>query len=286
MTDELRALLRADLGDERPPPLGDVVGAALRDGRRIRRRRRLATAGSAGAVFVIAAVAAVAVASAPGRPPALPVAVAPAGSPSASVPPSASPSPPRSALPPGSVPSAAIAPVVDPPARTVTVRSGTQRAEGMQKKATSAAMLHLLTTLLPPGRTSHYGVAADNDLHVQLYYDAGYGPSMLRLTVGRAPARGPRPERGSIADVTVAYVPGNCVQDTVVSAAWPDGTTVQLDLATCLAYDGVRNPPAKPQLSEAEAVLIVSDARWGVTMDADLVRLGAQQFPDRLPVFA
>jgi hypothetical protein len=287
VTDELRALLRADLGDERPPPLGDVVGAALRDGRRIRRRRRLAAAGSAGAVFVIAAVAAVAVASgAPGRPPAMPAAVAPAVSPPGSVAPPRSALPPASALPPGSVPSAAIAPTVDPPPRTVTVRSGTQRAEGMQKKATSAAMLHLLTTLLPPGRTSHYGVAADNDLHVQLYYDAGYGPSMLRLTVARAPARGPRPERGSIANVTVAYLPDNCVQDTVVSAAWPDGTTVQLDLATCLAYDGVRNPPAKPQLSEAEAVLIVSDARWGVTMDADLIRLGAQQFPVPLPVFA
>jgi hypothetical protein len=52
VTDELRALLRADLGDERPPPIGDVVGAALRDGRRIRRRRRLATAGSAAAFFM------------------------------------------------------------------------------------------------------------------------------------------------------------------------------------------------------------------------------------------
>jgi hypothetical protein len=168
----------------------------------------------------------------------------------------------------------------------VTIRDGTQRAEGMQKKATSAAMLHLLTALLPPGRTSHYGVSADNDLHVQLYYDAGYGPSMLRLEVGRPPVTGRRPDRGSIAEVTVAHHPDNCGQDTVVGAAWPDGTTVQLDIASCLAGDGVRNPPARPVLSETVAALIVSDARWGVTMDDGLVALGAKQFPGRLPVFA
>ncbi len=265
VSDELRALLRADLGDERPPPLGDVVGAALRDGRRIRRRRRWAAFGSAGAVFVIAAVAAVMVVTGPsGRPSAMPVA----------------------ALPPGSVPSAVVSPVTAAPTRTVTVRSGTERAEGMLTKATPAAMLHLLTTLLPPGRTSHYGVAADNDLHVQVYYDAGYGPSMLRLAVERAPVTGRRPDRGSIAKVSVGYRPDDCVQDTVVEAAWPDGTTVHLDVASCLAFDGVRNPPAKPQLSEAVALLIVSDARWGVTMDVGLVKQGAQQFPDGLPVFA
>jgi hypothetical protein len=268
VTDELRALLRADLGDERPPPMGDVVGAALRAGRRIRRRRRLAVAGSAAAVLVTAVLAAAGVGTGvsgqvPGTPAAAPA-----------VP------------PPGSVPTMSIPAAPAPPPRTVTIRDGTQRAEGMQKKATSAAMLHLLRTLLPPGRTSHYGVAADNDLHVQLYFDAGYGPSMLRLEVGRAAVTGRRPDRGSIAEVTVGYHPDNCVQDTVISAAWPDGTTVQLDLASCLAYDGVRNPPAQPQISEAVAMLIVSDRRWGVTMNAGLVEQGAQAFPDRLPVFA
>jgi hypothetical protein len=144
----------------------------------------------------------------------------------------------------------------------------------MQKKATPAAMLHLLTTLLPPGRTSHYGVASDNDLYVQLYYDAGYGASMLRLEVGRAPMTGRRPDRGSIAEVTVAYHPDNCLQDTVVSAAWPDGTEVELDLAGC--PDGA---PDSAAISDAAAIRIVSDGRWGVTMDADLIEQGARQFP-------
>ncbi|MEV6851689.1 hypothetical protein [Actinoplanes sp. NPDC051411] len=257
MEDDLRAALLADLAGERPPPLGDVVGAAISDGRRVRRNRRLAAVGAGVAVLAIAAFAAFG----PGpQLPALP-----------------------SALPPGSVPSIAVAPTAAAPTRTVTVRNGTQRAEGMQKKATSAAMLHLLTTLLPPGRTSHYGVGRDNDLHVQLYYDAGYGPSMLRLQVDRKDTGLPR---GSAARLTVTHVPGDCVQDTDVRATWPDGTEVQLDIATCLAFDGRTDPPARAQLSEAEAALIVTDRRWGVTMDASLVDQAASAFPTALPVFA
>jgi hypothetical protein len=254
--DDLRAALRADLAGERPPPLGDVVGAAMSRGRRVRRNRRLAVAGAGVAVLAVAALIAF------GAGPQL--------------------SPLPSALPPGSVPSIAAAPAAAVPTRTVTVRNGTQRAEGMQKKATSAAMLHLLTALLPPGRTSHYAVAVGNDLHVQLYYDAGYGPSMLRLQVDRKPtgrARGTQPR------VAVSHDPGNCVQDTDVAAVWPDGTVVQLDIATCLAPGGRTGSPAKAQLSQAEAALIVSDRRWGVTMDADLVDQSARAFPSALPVF-
>ena len=59
MTDDLRALLRADLAAERPPPVGDLVGDAIRDGRRLRHRRRVAAAGTvaAGLVLVTAVLA-------------------------------------------------------------------------------------------------------------------------------------------------------------------------------------------------------------------------------------
>jgi hypothetical protein len=255
--DDLRAALRADLAGERPPPLGDVVGAALGQGRRIRRNRRLAVGGAAAAVLAVAAF----VAFGPGPR----LAVFP------------------SALPPGSVPSITARPAAVTPTRTVTVRNGTQRAEGMRKKATSAAMLRLLTTLLPPGRTSHYGVARDDDLHVELYYDAGYGPSMLRLEVSRRPTGHPR---GLAAKLTVNHVRDDCVRDTDVLATWADGTQVRLDVATCLDFDGRTYPPARAQLSEAEAALIGTDSRWGVTMDADLVDESASAFPTALPVFA
>jgi len=64
-----------------------------------------------------------------------------------------------------------------------------------------------------------------------------------------------------------------------VRARWPDGATVQADLASCLAWDGRRNKPAPPALSEAEARVVVTDRRWGVTMDAALVKAGAKKFP-------
>ena len=57
MTEELRSLLRDELSAERPPPLGDLVGAAVRDGRRIRRRRRVAAFGGGTAVAGVLAVA-------------------------------------------------------------------------------------------------------------------------------------------------------------------------------------------------------------------------------------
>jgi hypothetical protein len=254
--DDLRAALRAELAAERPPPLGDIVRTAISEGRRIRRRRRLAAAGAGIAVLAVAGLAAF------GSGPQL--------------------SSPPSALPPGSVPSIEASPAAAVPARTVTVRNGTQRAEGMQKKATPAAMLHLLITLLPPGRTSHYGVAADNDQHVQLYYDAGYGPSMLRLQVDRRPTGHPR---GATAKVSVSHRPDDCERDTEVRATWADGTSVELDVAACLASDGRANPAAKPQLSEAEAAVVVTDPRWGVTMDAALVDRPVTGIPTVLPVY-
>jgi hypothetical protein len=221
VTDELRALLHAELAGERPPPLGDVVGAAIRDGRRIRRRRR-ATAWAVAGVLVVVALTAFA------------------------------------AAPPGNVPVAPGGPVAALPARTVTVRIGTQRAPAKQKKATSAAMLHLLLGLLPPGRTSHYGVAADDDLSVQLSYDGGHGPSLLRLRVAPLP-----PERRG----------GDCLQEIAVR---PDGTTVQLEIVGC---------PGPPPLTPEQAFRIISDDRWGLTMDAALVDQGARQFPAALPEF-
>jgi hypothetical protein len=267
VTDELRALLRAELQAERPPPLTDLVAAAIRDGRRIRRRRRL---GAFGAGAAVAGMVAAAVATTGGV----------AASPRPAVPPAAAV---PYALTPGSVPPSTATPIALPTPRTLTIHSGTQRAEGLQKKATSAAMLLLLTTLLPPGRTSHYGVSADNELHVQLYLDDGTGPAMVRLSVGRSPTG---KARGGTAAVTVIRDPGNCVQDTVVGAAWPDGTAVQVDVATCLAWDGVRNQPARRALSQKQAVAIAADPRWSVTMSAKLLALGAAKFPDPLPVFS
>ena len=274
MTDELRALLRAELNAERPPPLTDVVAGAIRDGRRIRRNRRVGAFGVGAALAGVAAAAVVTTASVSASTrPAVPAGAAQPANPA---------EPSETPLSPGSVPPSAAGPTAMALPRTLAIHSGTQRAEGLQKKATSAAMLLLLTTLMPPGRTSHYAVAADDDLHVQLYLDNGSGPAMVRVSVAKTPLA---PPADSPVTATLDRNPDNCIQDTTAGVVWPDGTTVQVDVATCLAWDGTRNPPCRRALTEKQAATIAADPRWGATMDAKLLALGAKRFPDPLPVF-
>jgi hypothetical protein len=254
VTEELRGLLRDELAAERPPPLGDLVAAALRDGRRIRRRRRLAALGGGTAV---AAVLAVTVGS--GSPSGLLTTPLPAAT--AAAPADADGLPPAEAadLPPA------------PPAPPAAAA-----AKAPQARATPEAMLMLLEELLPPGRRSEHATTGQRDLHVQLYLDRGKGPGMIRVSVSGDPRPGPRT---GTPVVSVDNRPGNCIQSTVVRAQWPGGLVVQADLATCLAWDGRRNKPAPQVLSGDEARSVVADPRWGPTMDAGLVRAGARQFP-------
>ena len=138
-------------------------------------------------------------------------------------------------------------------------------------------MLHLLTELLPPGRTSHY--AGDDDLHVQLYLDDGRGPALVRVSVGQAAPYGDEPARGGTATVTITEAPGDCGLGTEVGAAWPDGTRVDVGVPTCLPFDGRQNRPTRAALTVDQAVRVATDPRWGVTMDAGLVTGAARYFP-------
>ena len=132
-------------------------------------------------------------------------------------------------------------------------------------------MLHLLTQLLPPGRTSRYGVGSGNDLLVQLYLDDGAGPQRVRVAVDKT-ADGT--QRDGSVFVTVEENPGDCAVPTTIDAQWPDGTTVRVDLAGC-----------RPPLTADQAIAIAVDPRWGVTMDATLIGAGEARFP-RVPVVA
>jgi hypothetical protein len=267
VTDELREHLLAGLAAERPPLLGDVVAAAMRDGRRIRRNRRL---GASAAVLVVLVVTLMHLGD---------VGITQRvelGVPVKVIPPAA---------PPGSVPVGPTGRAAPPQARTLTVHSGTPRADGMQKKATSAAMVQLLTLLVPPGRTSHFGVSADNDLLVQLYLDDGNGPAIVRVSLGLDAPVGDEPPRGGTATVTITQNPNECLRDSVVDAAWPDGTVVRVAVPTCPVFAGVRHPPARAALTVDEAVRVAADPRWGMMMSAGLVDAGARRF-GVLPVFA
>ncbi|WP_250003746.1 hypothetical protein [Actinoplanes sp. M2I2] len=284
MTEDLRALLRAELNNERPPPLGDVVGAALRDGRRVRRRRRAGfMAGGSATVLALVLAGGVAAYSEPrhsagvGSAPAAPV-VAP--SPAATAWPNApGQAAQKATVSPGSVPVGPTALLTGRPGRTLAIHSGVDQAAGTREKATTGAMLHLLTQLLPAGRTSNAAVSGAGDPHVQIRLDRGTGPGLLRVTVGLLPVEGARPPRGGTATVTILHVADNCLQDTVAIARWPDGTAVQVDVASCLTGSS-RGPRA---LTADEAATVAADARWGVTMDPDLIKAGAREF-GRVPV--
>lgn len=272
MTDELRALLRAELHAERPPPIGDVVGAAVRAGRRHRRQRRLGRVGLGAAVagavaLVVVLVSDVGVAARPG------VAL-PAGAPAAATP-GVGPGTSAGPLSPETVPIGPTAPTAAPHARTLTIHKGTQPSEGTRKKATAAAMLHLLTQLLPPGRTSRYGVVPGDGLRVQLSLDGGAGPGLVRVAVDRGTPVA-RAASGAVV-LTVRHFPDDCARSTVVDADRPDGTLVRLDVSSCRPDDGRPVPPA---LTTDEAVAVAVDPRWGVTMAATLVDDGAKRFPD------
>jgi hypothetical protein len=285
VTEELRGRLRDELAAERPPPLGDLVATALRDGRRIRRQRRWAALGGGTAVTGLLAVTValggpwgrLAAAPAPGssdRPAQAVPAPGRSDRPAPPVPaPGAEDRPPRAVLParPARPPSGGVVtfpPVPAPPSAPVTGPG--------QVRATPEAMLVLLEELLPPGRTSEHASTGPRELQVRLYLDRGEGPGMIRVSVGGDAAPGPRP--GTPA-VSVDSRPGNCIGSTVVRARWPGGLVVQADVAGCLAVDGRRTEPAPPVLSREEARVVVSDPRWGPAMDAALVRAGAQRFP-------
>jgi hypothetical protein len=254
MSEELRTLLRSELSEERPPPLGDIVGIAVRDGRRIRRVRRFGVIGTgiavAGVVAVAVAFAGPFAMSGTGHAPAVQAAAPPAAA-------------------------------VD--GKAVDGKAAEAKAvKAKAVKATPAAVLELLTRLAPLGPQSGFAQATDQ-LGAQLYVDRGQGPAMVRVFVSKeGRAHGPRGDKPTF---TVSRLPDNCIQDLVVNARWTDGTMVQVDGATCLAWDGKQNKPTLPLLNPAEAIRIATDPHWGVTMDPDLVAAGAKHFPD-LPTFS
>jgi hypothetical protein len=146
---------------------------------------------------------------------------------------------------------------------------------------TQAAMLVLLTELLPEGTTSDVAKVVDGKMYVQVYLDDGTGPGMLRLSLYRSQ----EPSGSDRVAVSSQRTPDNCIQDLTVTGVHPDGTAVSLSVSRCLAWDGTRNQPSRAAVSLKQATEIVSDPRWGLTVDPALVSEGAERFPD-LPTFS
>ena len=175
--------------------------------------------------------------------------------------------------------------------------------------ATPAGLLVALLRDLPEGDTSNYaGNAASESgnvvtqLMAQTYLDTGSGPGMLRLAVDYDAALKNRPvhkpthkrtkkdKRTGITTttwtqkdgdtVTVTRIPDNCVQSLVVSVAHTSGVITQLDVASCLAWDGTQNPEATEALTVKQALRVADDERLGLKLPKKLVAEGAERFPN------
>jgi hypothetical protein len=230
------------------PPIGDLVGNAVAQGRRMRTTRRIQAGGAGLAVLVVAGLATIPLF--------------------------------RNTDAPAPVPAPAAPAVVAAPAPSVTPSS--PEPTGRRVKGTPAGLLELLLQNLPEGKTSHYaGMNQDRDVSVQTFLDRGDGPGMIRLHVMKRKESdfadlGTWTSLGDGVKYMTHSVPGNCLQGTIVWVHHPDDTLLQFDLSNCPAADGI---DIKQPLTAREAAEVGADPRWGREIDPALNAKGADTFP-------
>lgn len=288
MSDGLRDRLYDEMSSQHRPPSPAVVETAIRRGTHTRRARR--TASSLGTLAVVGAAVGVIVlgsqaapsrttstaagsSSAPARVNAAPVVVAPptaaAGKPTA-----------KAATPPVAAVKAqpTLGPVVAPPAGV---------------HATPAGMVELLTKTLPAGSTSsHYGRTTSGDPMIEAYVNAGHGTGMIRLGLWKYWGENAmciagdtcyKTAAGDLIDVGALST--NCIQSRFVRVVHPDGNGIDINIASCLEWNGTANVAAPEALTVDQAVALGLDPRWDISMDPALVSAGAARFPT-LPTFS
>ena len=232
---DLHDALRHDL-TRTEPPLGDLVGAALAEGRRRARRQRRtrALAGAGAAVALVTGLTAAAGTSGASAPQAT-YAQAPA---------------PEPAGQPRDVPVHGPEPLVvtgDVPTDAELLE---QVAAALQRAGLEGAALSV--------------VDPDEAAMVQVDLVGASGPGMLRIAVG--PGSQPPPTAERLPDGSWLEVGGladNCVQHEYAVSTRPDGVAVYAGNARCLAWDGTANPPAAPPLTTAQLVALVQDRGLG-----------------------
>jgi hypothetical protein len=281
MSDQLRERLREEMSGQQRPQMGGVVEAAVQRGSRARQVRRAAS--GVGTLAVVSAAVGVLVLSGQAAPGHSTTSAAAAGGTVTVAPlvvvkavPTVSP-----AAKPVQKP-VAVAPAAKP---TPTMGQLASPPPGVP--ATPAGMVQLLTESLPAGATSdHYGRSIDGSAMIEAYVNAGHGTGMVRLalwknwgadsmciagdTCYKTPA-GDLVDIGGLAD--------NCIQTRFVRVVHPDGNGIDINVASCLEWDGTTNQAAPLALTTAEAVALGSDPSWDISMDPVLVSAGAAHFP-------
>ncbi|WP_104814197.1 hypothetical protein [Kitasatospora sp. MMS16-BH015] len=261
MTNDFRSELSEEMSALTPPPLGDLVVEAARKGRRTRRLR--AAVQVTGSALALAGVAVLATGALRTAGPAQAVGPA-AGGTSASATPTAAPTPVKASPTPWSP--------ANPPG-TVTV--------------SGAKVLSVLLDSLPAG-TKTSGYAADdadgvNGSVAQAYLALPGGTGMVRVFVGTAnpdaPCTGGCTTDAKGQSVRVEHVPDNCIQSSVVWVRHLDGTSVTVQLSTCLAWDGKANKPGVLALTEEQAIALGGNPAFRNSMTPAEGAAAAARFP-------
>jgi hypothetical protein len=165
---------------------------------------------------------------------------------------------------------------------------------GPKAPTSAGAVLDELLKLLPPGATSNYALynEGSEDLGAQTYLAGASGVGMIRIHLASGSLNpdacdGALPSDltmtcGTLPDgapVTVAKISDNCIQSASIDVDHGRGTVVQIDLATCLAWNGTSNPPSPMAITIAQAEQIAANPAWGIAeMDAALVQDAATRF--------
>jgi hypothetical protein len=276
MGDRFRSMIESEFAEVDPPPIGDLVDNAIRDGRRLRRARVVQRSVACfAAVGVLAFGVGMATATLrPDAPPgsdgfaAPPAAVPVTTAPYVSVEASAERPGDSAQAPPGGAPTMPVFPI-----------GRQERAGSEPPTAPPPAVLLALDTVLPGGPTMGFaGARFDTFTGVQVFVDRGAGFGMVRVAMARYL---PKPERScSISPPGVALscvakegalvetfeIESNCVQRRGVNVYRSDGIAIQVNVGSCLV-DGPWGPADKVAVDEEvlsmdEAVKIGLDPVW------------------------
>src|SRR5215469_1287065 len=281
MDERLHSMFRNEMSAQARPSLDGMAGEVLARGRQARRARtaKIASIAVAAASLVGVAVAVPAI----------------AGSQSAGTSRGASASPAPYHTPDGRIsgstntgPEAVLLSAPSP------VRYIPQPA-GPKAPTTAGAILEELLRLLPPGATSNYSDFNNgpNDMGAQTYLAGASGVGMIRIRLMGNVSVNPEACGGTLrsdmtvtcgrlaggAPVAVSRISDNCIQSASIDVDHGLGTVVQIDLSTCLAWNGTSNPPSPMAITVTQAAQIAANPAWGtLTMDAGLVQDAAGRF--------
>jgi hypothetical protein len=297
MDERLHSMFRDEMSSEARPSLDGMPQEVLAKGRRARRARTVKIASTAFAAVAagIVAVAVVVPAIGPGHPAATHLgAVAKPAHPGHPV---TKPDP-QTASAGGATPAPAGGGT--PASAAVMLTSANPlvhipQPPGPKAPTTAAAVLDELLKLLPPGTTSNYALYQDQyQTGAQVYLDGAAGLGMIRIFLYNKSLNMAACHSSDAPDFTqgcgtlpggapeiITKISDNCVEALAIDVDHGGGTAVQIDVPTCLAWNGQTNPPTPMAITAAQAEQIAANPAWGATqMSAAVVKDAARRFAD------